>query len=120
MRPGRKNGIKPDGWKIELELGNKQDLLEIGREKKVQDGKDSRAIQLGVLSINDKTLEPPHNTQKIIAESLAISRICWRLARQKERPIYSSENIKKSPTCHLITNRSSHTIRVQLSPRALA
>ncbi len=48
-------------------LGNKQDLLEIGREKKVQDGKDSRAIQLGVLSINDKTLEPPHNTQKIIA-----------------------------------------------------
>ena len=67
MRPGRKNGIKPDGWKIELELGNKQDLLEIGREKKVQDGKDSRAIQLGVLSKNDKTLEPPHNTQKIIA-----------------------------------------------------
>jgi len=48
-------------------LGNKQDLLEIGREKKVQDGKDSRAIQLGVLSKNDKTLEPPHNTQKIIA-----------------------------------------------------
>ncbi len=62
-----------DGWKIELELGNKQDLLEIGREKKVQDGKDSRAIQLGVLSINDKTLEPPHNTQRIIAESLGMS-----------------------------------------------
>jgi len=48
-------------------------LLEIGREKKVQDGKDSRAIQLGVLSINDKTLEPPHNTQRIIAESLGMS-----------------------------------------------
>ena len=59
MRPGRKNGIKPDG----------QDLLEIGREKKVQDGKDSRAIQLGVLSINDKTLEPPHNTREIIASN---------------------------------------------------
>jgi len=73
MRPGRKNGIKPDGWKIELELGNKQDLLEIGREKKVQDGKDSRAIQLGVLSKNDKTLEPPHNTREIIAESLGMS-----------------------------------------------
>ncbi len=73
MRPGRKNGIKPDGWKIELELGNKQDLLEIGRQKKVQDGKDSRAIQLGVLSLNDKTQDPPHNTQKIIAESLGMS-----------------------------------------------
>ena len=47
-------------------------MLEIGREKKVQDGKDSRAIQLGVLSINDKT-DPPHNTQKIIAESLGMS-----------------------------------------------
>jgi len=54
-------------------LGNKQDLLEIGREKKVQDGKDSRAIQLGVLSLNDKTQDPPHNTQKIIAESLGMS-----------------------------------------------
>ena len=62
-----------DGWKIELELGNKQDLLEIGREKKVQDGKDSRAIQLGVLSKNDKTLDPPHNTRAIIAESLGMS-----------------------------------------------
>jgi hypothetical protein len=34
---------------------------------KVRSAKERLAIQLGVLSINDKTLEPPHNTQKIIA-----------------------------------------------------
>jgi hypothetical protein len=73
MRPGRKNGIKPDGWKIELELGNKQDLLEIGKQKEIQKGKEGREIQLGGLSKNDKPLEPPHNTQKIIAESLGMS-----------------------------------------------
>ena len=66
MRPGRKNGIKPDGWKIELELGNKQDLLEIGKQKQIRKPMDF------VLSKNDKT-DPPHNTQKIIAESLGMS-----------------------------------------------
>ena len=73
MRPGRKNGIKPDGWKIELELGNKQDLLEIGKQKEIQKGKEGREIQLGGLSKNDKPLDPPHNTRAIIAESLGMS-----------------------------------------------
>lgn len=70
MRPGRKNGIKPDGWKIELELGNKQDLLEIGKAKL---GGDHKSEQYkSSLSKNDK-VDPPHNTQKIIAESLGMS-----------------------------------------------
>ena len=54
-------------------LGNKQDLLEIGKQKEIQKGKEGREIQLGVLSINDKTLDPPHNTRAIIAESLGMS-----------------------------------------------
>jgi len=54
-----------DGWKIELELGNKQDLLEIGKQ--------TQGKRTDLLSINDKKLEPPHNTQKIIAESLGMS-----------------------------------------------
>ena len=73
MRPGRKNGIKPDGWKIELELGNKQDLLEIGLQKKSIAGGDKKsAAAKSGLSKNDKP-DPPHNTQKIIAESLGMS-----------------------------------------------
>jgi len=64
MRPGRKNGIKPDGWKIELELGNKQDLLEIGKAKLGGDHKSEK--YKSSLSKNDK-VDPPHNTREIIA-----------------------------------------------------
>jgi len=70
MRPGRKNGIKPDGWKIELELGNKQDLLEIGKAKLGGDHKSEK--YKSSLSKNDK-VDPPHNTRAIIAESLGMS-----------------------------------------------
>ena len=62
-----------DGWKIELELGNKQDLLEIGRQREAQKGKEGREMYLKGLSINDKPLDPPHNTRAIIAESLGMS-----------------------------------------------
>jgi hypothetical protein len=73
MRPGRKNGIKPDGWKIELELGNKQDLLEIGRQREAMGGGDKKsAAAKSGLSKNDKP-DPPHNTRAIIAESLGMS-----------------------------------------------
>ena len=72
MRPGRKNGIKPDGWKIELELGNKQDLLEIGKAKLGGDH-GNQYKKVPSLSKNDKVATPPHNTQKIIAESLGMS-----------------------------------------------
>jgi len=39
--------------------------LEIGRQ--------TQGKRTDLLSKNDKKLEPPHNTQKIIAESLGIS-----------------------------------------------
>ena len=47
--------------------------MEIGKQKEIQKGKEGREIQLGVLSKNDKTLDPPHNTRAIIAESLGMS-----------------------------------------------
>ena len=81
MRPGRKNGIKPDGWKIELELGNKQDLLEIGKAKL---GGDHKSEQYkSSLSKNDK-VDPPHNTQKIIAESLGNKQDLLEIGREKK------------------------------------
>ena len=114
MRPGRKNGIKPDGWKIELELGNKQDLLEIGKQKQIRKPMDF------VLSKNDKT-DPPHNTQKIIAESWAISRTYWRLGgrgRQWAEEIKNQQ--QQNRVCQKMTNLIRHTIRGQLSPRVWA
>jgi len=70
---GRRN-LTP-AWVIELELGNKADLLEIGRLKKVESGKESRDKQLGVLSQNDNTPEPPAkiNTQKELAKAAGVS-----------------------------------------------
>lgn len=64
-----------DGWKIELELGNKQDLLEIGRQREAIGGGDhgNQYKKVAGLSKNDKPGNPPHNTQKIIAESLGMS-----------------------------------------------
>ena len=48
--------IIPIGWKIELELGNKQDLLEIGLQKKSIAGGDKKsAAAKSLLSKNDKT-----------------------------------------------------------------
>ena len=61
-----------DGWKIELELGNKQDLLEIGKAKLGGDH-GNQYKKVPSLSKNDKVATPPHNTQKIIAESLGMS-----------------------------------------------
>ena len=62
--------IIPIGWKIELELGNKQDLLEIGKAKLGGDHKSEK--YKSSLSKNDK-VDPPHNTRAIIAESLGMS-----------------------------------------------
>jgi hypothetical protein len=54
-------------------LGNKQDLLEIGRQREAMGGGDKKsAAAKSGLSKNDKP-DPPHNTQKIIAESLGMS-----------------------------------------------
>lgn len=62
-----------DAWKLEMALANKADLAEIGRAKKVESGKEARDKQLGVLSTNDKTPEPAHNTQKEIAKAAGVS-----------------------------------------------
>ena len=70
MRPGRKNGIKPDGWKIELELGNKQDLLEIGRQRGNWGVRSwqSQYKKVAGLSKNIDS-KSPHNTREIIASN---------------------------------------------------
>ena len=75
-------------WKVELELGSKADLLEIGRLKKVESGKEARAVQLGVLSQNDKTLDAPVNTQKEIAKAAGatcrlLGRLSWSWATRR-------------------------------------
>jgi N6-adenosine-specific RNA methylase IME4 len=72
-------------WRIELELGNKADLIEIGKAVKVESGKEARALQLGVLSQNDNTpddhepdapfttVPPKHDTRKHIAKAAGVS-----------------------------------------------
>jgi len=53
------------GWKIELELGNKQDLLEIGRQREAMGGGDKKsAAAKSGLSKNDKP-DPPHNVRRL-------------------------------------------------------
>ena len=54
-----------DAWRIELELQNKAELVEIGKEKQGE--------RTDLLSLNDKKLEPAHNTQKAIATTLKMS-----------------------------------------------
>jgi len=56
-------------WRIELQLANKEDLAKVGAAKKVEAGKEARDKQLGVLSQNDNTPEPKHNTRTEIAKS---------------------------------------------------
>lgn len=68
---GRRN--LTDGWKYKLSERKRSILHKRGEEKKVEDGKEARNVQLGVLSIVDKTHKPKHNTQKIIASSLGWS-----------------------------------------------
>jgi hypothetical protein len=67
---GRRN--LTDAWLIELELGNKADLLEIGRAKQAETLKQNVS---SVLSVTDKTdiQKPAHNTQKEIAKSVGVS-----------------------------------------------
>jgi hypothetical protein len=61
---------------IELELGNKEDLLAKGRKKREQTmpEKGQQGFQR-VLSENDNTQPPPkpHNTQKAIAKAAGVS-----------------------------------------------
>ena len=62
---GRRN--LPDAWKIELELGNKEDLAELGKK--------TQGKRTDLLSDNDKksTPEPKHDTRKEIAKAAGVS-----------------------------------------------
>jgi N6-adenosine-specific RNA methylase IME4 len=61
---GRRN--LTTAWRLELELGNKKDLLEIG--------KATQGKRTDLLSENDKrSLPPPVNTQKEIAKAAGVS-----------------------------------------------
>lgn len=68
---GRRNLIP--AWRIELELGNKDDELLKGKAQMSEAGKIGRAIQLGGLSQNDKPLPEPHSTRTTIAKSAGVS-----------------------------------------------
>jgi ParB family chromosome partitioning protein len=56
-------------WKIELELGNKADLLEIGKAKRVESLKQNAAV----LSENDTTVSPPVSTRAELAKAAGVS-----------------------------------------------
>ncbi len=59
-------------WVIELELGNKADLMEIGRLKKAET--EGRPSKEKLLSQNDNGLpEPRHNTRVEIAKAAGVS-----------------------------------------------
>jgi len=60
-------------WRIELELGNKDDLLAKGREKQAQAGEQyGEKHPKEVVSQNDKSSEP-HSTRATIAKSAGVS-----------------------------------------------
>jgi phage N-6-adenine-methyltransferase len=65
---GRRN--LTDGWKFQLSQNKKDILLGMGRAKQKETLKQNTDT---VLSIIDKTDEPAHNTQKVIAEDLGWS-----------------------------------------------
>lgn len=69
---GRRN--LPDAWRIELQLGNKADLAEIGRAKMVESKLDNQNAAKNNFITNDKDeFTPTHNTQKEIAKAANVS-----------------------------------------------
>jgi len=73
-------------WKIELELGNKDDLESIGgkRHEASLPQKGQKGFQ-SVLSQNDNTL-PKHNTRKEIAKAAEVSTGQVGMAEHLARP----------------------------------
>jgi hypothetical protein len=67
IQSGRRN-LTP-AWKIELELGNKEDLLKKGREKREQNLKQNAPE----VSQNDISEQPQHSTRTTIAKSAGVS-----------------------------------------------
>ena len=70
---GRRN--LTDGWKFELSQAKKAILLEVGKVKNIEAGKEGGRGNIKPLSIIDKPFEQveKHNTQKTIANDLGWS-----------------------------------------------
>ena len=68
---GRRN--LADAWRVELALGDKADLAEIGRAKQSAAGGDKVSEQAATAFIKNDNTAPKHNTQKEIAKSAGVS-----------------------------------------------
>ena len=79
--------VKPphNAWKIELELQNKAELVEVGREKQAH---GQTAPGKTLLSLNDKSVEPAHNTRETIATTLKMS--TGKIAPARKKSILSA------------------------------
>jgi len=56
-------------WRIELQLANKEDLAKVGAAKRAETLKQNKPDGDTVLSQNDKTEQPKHNTRSEIAKA---------------------------------------------------
>jgi N6-adenosine-specific RNA methylase IME4 len=64
---GRRN--LPAAWRIELELGNKEDRLALGKAKKTAEGKKTGRGNKKVVSQDDTTFSEPHSSRKETAKA---------------------------------------------------
>ena len=104
---GRRN--LPDAWKIELELGNKEDLAELGNAKQSAAGGDKKSADAkSLLSNNDKS-DPPapkHNTRKEIAKAAGVSTGKVAQAERHRHP-----RLTAAACCHSIAADGAHGAR---------
>ena len=71
LQAGRRN--LGDAWQLELALGNKADLLEIGKAKQSAAGGDKVSEKASAFVTNDKPASAPHDTRKEIAKVAGVS-----------------------------------------------
>ena len=95
-------------------LGNKQDLLEIGKAKLGGDH-GNQYKKVPSLSKNDKVATPPHNTRAIIAESLGMSTGKAKLGgdhgnQYKKVPSLSKNDKVATPPHNILGLRSRYTL----------
>ena len=86
-----------DGERFEVAILLKDELAEVGKEKKIEAGKVAREKQLGVLSVNDKTPqtepvkeEPKHDTRKEMASNLG-----WSTGKVAQAEVVRKEDPEK-------------------------
>lgn len=71
LQRGRRN--LSDGWMIELALGDKADLAEIGRAKHAENGGDKVSEKAKTAVITNDNAATKHNTQKEVAKAANVS-----------------------------------------------